>query len=668
MTTEIHPENKPRRWRELALFGLVSVLLICLNWTAIANINFEISDFAANSILIQDAKSFHLLVGNYSRVGFNHPGPAILQVLALGELIFHDLLHLAPSPFSGQLIAAALYNAFWATLVYRLLYRNCQSNATALLGLATFLLMTSMEDFQILPGIWFPQLYVMPFAVFLLSSVRLAAGYADSLLVLAISTGFLLNGHVSFVAITGIVILLAVLANFLFFRATDNERVLLSKAFIRTHAKYLVAAAAVVFAFLAPLLIRTIIDFPGPVWEYAAFSRAHQPNTLSEAFRYVSVYWGGPASMAGAGAVLMLIWFSQPRGDSSGLNISRAGVVIAAAATLATILYAKQGVDLLGETYMGLFYYTVPAMVVAMIAIKVFESLTTSAKGPIALILATVLGLSAYTYTLAKRPPGYLQDYNHPEVVTIYQTIKSLQGKNRKDSVVLDVGTAEAASIWPLLMGAEAYGARRGDFPFCINQNWFIAYTKRAKCSPAELASGVRLLVQTTGVTAPQSFQQVGTAGKLTFYRPIATNIVDAGNISAEANPALLGSIILKSGWAAPEGNFVWSDGRKAYLSLPLRTGFSGTVELDLAAFLPRKDATQEISVRVNEEAPLEVSFDSASARKMISVPVNQLSTDTALIEISIAHPTSPLAELMSTDSRLLGVALFGLNVRSTRP
>jgi hypothetical protein len=664
MTTKIHPENKLHRWRELALFGLVAVLLICLNWTAIANINFEISDFAANSILIQDAKSFHLLTGNYSRVGFNHPGPAILQVLALGELIFHDLLHLVPSPFSGQLIAAALYNAFWAMLVYRLLYRNCQSNAAALLGLATFLLATSMEDFQILPGIWFPQLYVMPFAVFLLSSVRLAVGCADSLLALAISTGFLLNGHVSFVAITGIVIILSVLANFLFFRAADDERVLLSKAFIRTHAKRLAAAAAVVFAFLIPLLIRTIIAFPGPVWEYVAFSRAHQPNTLSEAFRYVSVYWGGPASMVGAGAVLMLIWFSRPRGDSS-LRIFRSGVVIAAAATLATVFYAKQGVDLLGQTYLGLFYYAVPAMVAAMIVIRVFESLTTSAKRPIALILAAALGLSAYTYTLAKRPPGYLQDYNHPEIVTIYKMIKSLPGKDR---VVLDVETAEAASIWPLLMGAEAYGARRGDFPFCVNHNWFIAYTKRARCSPAELASGVRLLVQTTGATAPASFQQVATAGKLTFYRPIATNIVDAGNISADANPALLGSIILKSGWAAPEGNFVWSDGRKAYLSLPLRSGFSGTVKLDLAAFLPKKDSKQEISVRVNEGTPLEVSFDSTSERKVISVPVNQLSTDTALIEISIAHPTSPLAELMSTDSRLLGVRLFSLNVRSTRP
>src|SRR5688500_16653540 len=66
---------------------------------------YEGGDFAANSLLIQDAKSFDLLVGHYSRIGFNHPGPAILYFQALGEYVFYDLTHLVGAPFAGQLLS-----------------------------------------------------------------------------------------------------------------------------------------------------------------------------------------------------------------------------------------------------------------------------------------------------------------------------------------------------------------------------------------------------------------------------------------------------------------------------------------------------------------------------------------------------------------------------------
>ena len=42
----------------------------------------------ANSILIEQARRFTLLVGNYSREKFNHPGPAFLYVQAWGESLF----------------------------------------------------------------------------------------------------------------------------------------------------------------------------------------------------------------------------------------------------------------------------------------------------------------------------------------------------------------------------------------------------------------------------------------------------------------------------------------------------------------------------------------------------------------------------------------------------
>ena len=100
----------------LCLFAL----LLGIHHEIFFAIHIESGDGAANSLLIQQAKTFNLLTGNYSRIGFYHPGPAILYVLAAGEFLFFDWLSIVPSPFSGQLIAVVIYNAFFITLFFNI--------------------------------------------------------------------------------------------------------------------------------------------------------------------------------------------------------------------------------------------------------------------------------------------------------------------------------------------------------------------------------------------------------------------------------------------------------------------------------------------------------------------------------------------------------------------
>jgi hypothetical protein len=79
----------------------------------------EAGDTASNSLLILDAKRFHLFTGNYSNAGFYHPGPVTLYVFALGEIVFHDWLGLTKSPFAGQQIALIIFLAFFiCTIAY----------------------------------------------------------------------------------------------------------------------------------------------------------------------------------------------------------------------------------------------------------------------------------------------------------------------------------------------------------------------------------------------------------------------------------------------------------------------------------------------------------------------------------------------------------------------
>ncbi|MCO8642208.1 hypothetical protein KGP93_02715 [Burkholderia multivorans] len=134
------------------IFLIVALTLLVINWHLINVHNVEATDFAANSLLIQKAKHLDLFVGNYSRVGFYHPGPAILYVLALGELFFYDWTHLLPSAFSGQMVAVILYNAAWITAIFRILRKIAGSSIDAGLMMSVFVCIVAYQNFQFFAG------------------------------------------------------------------------------------------------------------------------------------------------------------------------------------------------------------------------------------------------------------------------------------------------------------------------------------------------------------------------------------------------------------------------------------------------------------------------------------------------------------------------------------
>jgi hypothetical protein len=187
-----HQTHSPK-WLDFTFVILISLVLVVSNWTAINTANLEVEDFAANSLLIQDAKSLTLLKGNYSRVGFNHPGPAILYVLAAGEVVFYDWLHIVKSPLSGQLIAVTLYTAFWVVLIWRMIAAMTHQLAASFLTVSVFLIYAVLCDHRFLTGMWFPHLYFFPFAAMLVAASRLMSGNTDFLKALAISCGFLIS-------------------------------------------------------------------------------------------------------------------------------------------------------------------------------------------------------------------------------------------------------------------------------------------------------------------------------------------------------------------------------------------------------------------------------------------------------------------------------------------
>ena len=644
------------RWSQAALLIMIIIVLLASNWTVINATNYEISDYAANSLLIQDAKSLSLLTGNYSRIGFNHPGPAILYILAFGELALYDWLNIVKSPFSGQLVAVAFYNGFWIFLIFRLINKVTKSIAATALATSIFLLATALFNYQFFMGIWFPYLYYFPFVILIISASRLINGNVDSLQSLALSSGFLINGHVSFVAIIGIILLIALAFNFFIFRIGNHNKLLLSRPFFIEHKKPIFAFSGIIFLFLVPLLLETIIHFPGPIASYAAFSGGHKANTSLEAIKFLSVYWGGIVPLLMGGGIISLIYCTKFESSEFTENI-KSILVIIFSATIALFFYAKYGIDFLEQTYIGFFYYSVPALTLSLAFLSAYQLAKINHKVRLAFIFSLICFFGVYIRI--NKAPENAYRYNQPEVVNLYKSLSALKTEGR---LVLDLDNSNKwETVWENIVGLQAYSKRNKTDLFCINKHWHILFTRPAICTSKEILYNRRLIVRKAVIVKDSEISPDIEGLGLSFYTP--PNIIGQGYIGISTKPQLFRYFFLQSGWLSPEKDFVWSEDDESHLSLRLKTGFSGTILLDAGVFLPHNDSKQEVSVYINNSLISKFKFTQQENRRELNIPIENLSAEYLDIMFIIKNPLSPKMAGLSNDSRKLGVALYGFNI-----
>lgn len=513
--------NISKGWFVLKRFAIFSVLMICVALFIIAfgqtfasTQLYEVGDFAANSVLVQEAKRFHLLVGNYSRIGFNHPGPAFLYVLAAGEVVFFDLGRLVASPFSGQIFSVALLSAFWIVSIGTLLHRLQGTLPSAVATTALFVAVSAYINYQAFLGTWLPHLYYFAFATFTVAVAALIMGRRDGLMMLAVSWGFLVNGHVSFVGITIVMLVCAFAANTCLYvnSSIPREKWLLSSGYLGRNFRAVASALVIAALFLFPLGLRTILRFPGPVADYFAFAGAHHANHFGDAVRFVGVFWSNGlfAILFSATTCALLVTGNPVRDSEERIGPERAIALSLASATAAFLFYAIFGVDNLSFTYVGIFYYAVPALALALILKRLLDNLAIT---PVRATMGVCVAAGMFTAIRIHEPPEYVSQYNDPAIPSLYQAIEKL-GAGR---VVLDLDSqGNWENLWTTLVGAEAYAKRQGIVPFCIAQNWQIVFSEAARCAKTDLdhASG-RYLVSTE--LEPGAFSAMTVAG-LYFY------------------------------------------------------------------------------------------------------------------------------------------------------
>lgn len=468
----------------LFLALLVTAWLLQINQATFQQDLFETGDLAANSLLVQQAKDFTLLVGNYSRLGFNHPGPAFLYVLAAGEWLFHDVLHVAQSPVGGQLMAICVLAGVWTALLFavtRKLIADAPDSVATCVVMAALIAALDPEFFG---GMWPPHLYGLPFAVYCLSLARLARGGLDCLWVTVLSGGSLIHGHASFAAIAAIPLAGALILFALQLPGgTFSERMRTLQACARNNVRSIVGSLLLGILLLSPILINTVLNFPGEIPKYVGYGRQSQGNSWRGVLDFVASFWGGGVPLL-MGAVLCALLLSSRRIERQNEQIRSSGLgevaIIAVLATIAVSLYAKVGIDDLVHKYTALFYLTVVACVIAFSLVYVLRHSLHRGSLVVGVTLAGVLAFCMVT---------------RPVTVESSSAVSQLSARIQSGAqgmVRLDLDASENwPGVWGMAAGVAAHIVRTGSSEFCIGDNWHILFTRALDCRNKPVAATI---------------------------------------------------------------------------------------------------------------------------------------------------------------------------------
>jgi hypothetical protein len=523
---------------------------------------YESSDMGANSILIEQARRFGLLTGNYSREGFNHPGPAFLYVESWGEQFFWAMLRVVPTAWNGQVIGLYILNAGFAACVVAVTYGWIRSVRGALAAGAVLAAFGVMHP-AVFNSNWMPYVYVPAFLTFVVSLASVFAGRSGDAWILALSGWFLIHGHAAFLFIVPSMVAIPVIV-----RTWPKLRAALNsppasggqdqgsdlpefwrEILARRRIWLPVLIISVVFA--VPLILQWELIGPGNFQAYFAYQSSGKAgaHTLSAVTNYVLWFWWPHANAWAAPLVLAAaavgFTFLLPVGRARRFCWSL--VIFDALATAAVAAYALIGVDEMNQYYICYFSWSNAVILVLVIAIALVELIASvgSRRKAIGREIRSGRGLSvpslaAFALTAAAALAAWYAFAAAPATTlsTIYVDPENPAAGYNADAM-LPAGVAKMGSLadgrtivltfphmgWTTVTGILVQGERSGVRSCVADPYWKFMMTSQFICTPAQIAGGYPMAVYPTG-TQPRGVQAVAQ-----FQGAIATRgVSDTSN------------------------------------------------------------------------------------------------------------------------------------------
>jgi hypothetical protein len=455
----------------LVCFIVLSGMLLFKNRRLFHDPIHEDGDFAANSILIEDAKHFDLLVGHYSREIFNHPGPAALYLQAGGEVLFHDILAVAPTAYDGQAISVLFLYAALLAVALMIVY-DVTARASAVVAAAACIMAFSSAHALVLASNWIPYYLFAPFFLLLIAAASVAVGNSRHLWCLALAGGLLVHGHVEFLFFVPAVAILAVLG-----------LVLIGRVGFADSRRDWAAFGGVVAVFLLPILLNFVLNFPGEFGKYWGYSQSDTAggHSLHEAVTYVfGFWWRGPGGYAVAALVCGVAAAVSARHPIIGVRRFLGSALAAVAlATALFVFYAARGIDDVSERYIGFFYWAAPMTVLVVAAIAVVGLVRGARLSRVAMVVGAVV------LVLSLRGSGLVNIYEGlPQLPETVRTLAATRS-DPQQTIVLDFDH----DAWPEAVGVLVEAQRQGVRACVLDASWAFMVTDRFVCSASEAIS-----------------------------------------------------------------------------------------------------------------------------------------------------------------------------------
>ena len=454
----------------------------------------------AYSIQIEQARRFALLVGNYSREKFNHPGPAFLYVQAWGEDLFYALLRIVPAAWNGEVIGLYLLSSFFAACVVVVGFRWGGARG-GLVTLGVVGLFGALHP-SIFSSDWMPYEYVPAYLAFLVSVASVAGGRARDSWIAALSGWFLMHGHACFLFFVPVLSLGAIAI-----RLAPHVR---RRTLPRPAWRVWVPDAVISVLFALPIALELVLHWPGNFGKYFAYSGSVQSGGHPEAqvVDYLLWFWWPHADAWAVAIVLVLAaagaaW-RLPAG--SARRFCLALLAVDAASSVAFVVYTATGIDEVNQYYIGYFYWSAPVIMILVLALAGTELLAarTAASETAAArmawgvaVAAALAGCAAFTLAPQTRLSTDHADPGDPAATGPVADPSLPAGVAR--IAALAAGRYAVISFrrdaWPAITGILVQAERTG-VPACVaDPKWEFMMTSQFICTHKETLDGLRFSV-----------------------------------------------------------------------------------------------------------------------------------------------------------------------------
>ena len=496
-TTERAVRAPMGRWPALVAFlvpfALTIVICLVRNSFLFSVPIHEGADLAADSLLVNKATHLRLLLGNYSRVGFYHPGPGLFYVLGAGQALFFSLLHLVPSPMNGQMLGGVVFAATCLGLCSLATLRLTRSRTATTLVMAVLLWFATQT--QMLNSVWPPNLNLASFTLLVIAGAAVAAGSTADLPTYVVAGGLLVHGHVSFVMFVGVTTLVVLISWSRCHRARRRDE-------LRRHRLAIGSTVAILGLLVLPIVLETALHWPGMWGRYWHYLRSGDlaPRSIADVVRFVSYFWThAPVAswLIGLAVIAAIALVATER----NLDRRRAFGLLYAMVAVQTLLftfYAWRGVDALTaeNRYLGTFYRSVPVILLAFAAahttLRAGAALARRSNGAVRLLVGATVALAGFIVAAAATGDAVTNvDRGRPAYADAARVIaESTQRDGRAVAIDFPVTPAMFLDGGGVVIDLE----RRG-IPWCIrNPYWGLSFLEENLCPTAEGAWVVDVL------------------------------------------------------------------------------------------------------------------------------------------------------------------------------